>query len=171
MVNYPNIETERLFMRELTLDDVEAVYKHFSYPEVTRFMDIEVCKDLREAEEIIAFHIHDSGCRYGLFNKENDELIGTCGFHCWSTEILETKAEIGFDLSPNYWGRGLMQEALMKITRIGFDLMKLDYIEATTEVENLQSQRLLEKMGFNQESELKDNLMYFTLRDKETVCK
>ncbi|PJN54356.1 hypothetical protein PAEVO_10770 [Paenibacillus sp. GM2FR] len=79
---YPNIETERLFMRELNLDDVEAVYKHFSFPEVTRFMDIEVCKDLREAEEIIAFHIHDSGCRYGLFNKENNERIGTCGFHC-----------------------------------------------------------------------------------------
>ncbi|WP_442600743.1 GNAT family N-acetyltransferase [Paenibacillus sp. KN14-4R] len=162
---FPNIETERLFMRELTLDDVEAVYKHFSYPEVTRFMDIDVCKDLREAEEIIAFHIHDSGCRYGLFSKENNGLIGTCGFHCWSTENQETKAEIGFDLSPDYWKRGLMQEALMKITRIGFDLMKLDYIEATTEVENVQSQRLLKRLGFTQESELKDNLIYFTLRE------
>ncbi|MEC0090608.1 GNAT family N-acetyltransferase [Paenibacillus macquariensis] len=82
---------------------------------------------------------------YGLFNKENNELIGTCGFQCWSTENQETKAEIGFDLSPNYWGRGLMQEVLMKITRIGFDFMKLDYIESTTDVGNLQSQRLLKK--------------------------
>ncbi len=45
--------------------------------------------------------------------------------------------------------------------------MKLDYIEATTEVENIQSQSLLKKLGFTQESELKDNLKYFTLRDKE----
>nr|WP_314590503.1 GNAT family N-acetyltransferase [Paenibacillus terrigena] len=170
MVIYPNIETERLFMRELTLDDVEAVYRHFSYLEVTKFMDIEVCKDLREAEEIIAFHINDSGCRYGLFNKENNELVGTCGFHCWSTEDQETKAEIGFDLSPDYWGRGLMQEALMKVLRMGFNLMNLDYIEASTEVDNIKSQKLLTKMGFNQENELKDNLVYFTLRDKETVC-
>lgn len=168
-MNYPSIESERLFMRELTLDDIEAVYKHFSYPEVTRFMDIEVCKDRSEAEEIIAFHIQDSGCRYGLFSKENYELVGTCGFHCWSTETIESKAEIGFDLSPQYWGKGLMKEALEKMIRIGFDLMKLDYIEATTEVENIQSQSVLIKMGFKQDSELKDNLAYFTLRNNESA--
>ncbi len=134
-------------------------------------MDIDACQDLREAEEMIAFHINDTGCRYGLFNKENNELIGTCGFHCWLNVNQETKAEVGFDLSPKYWGRGLMQEALMEVIRIGFELMKLDYIEATTEVENLRSQRLLKKMGFTQESELKDNLLYFTLRDTETVKK
>ncbi|ECH9276424.1 N-acetyltransferase [Salmonella enterica subsp. enterica] len=164
-MNSPNITTERLFMRELTLADAEAVFKHFSVPEVTRFMDIEVCKDVREAEEIIAFHIQDSGCRYGLFSKETKELIGTCGYHCWSTEdYQETKAEIGFDLAPGYWGKGLMQEALNPLIRIGFELMGLDYIEATTEVDNLQSQRLLQKLGFHQESELKEGLLYFTLR-------
>jgi len=161
---YPELETERLSMRELTLEDADAVYRHFSIPEVTRFMDIEVCTELTEAEEIIAFHIHDSGCRYGLFSKENNELVGTCGYHCWSTVEHESKAEIGFDLSPKYWGRGLMQEALLPIIRVGFDIMKLDYIEATTEVDNIQSQSLLKKMGFDQASQLKDNLMYFTFR-------
>lgn len=164
-MKYPNIETERLNMRELTLEDTEAVYQHFSIPEVVRFMDIEVCNDLQEAEEIIAFHIHDTGCRYGLFDKETSELIGTCGFHCWTTDQDETKAEIGFDLSPTHWGRGYMQEALNKMIRLGFDLMKLDYIEATTEIENLQSQKLLKKLAFIQDKELKDGLIYFTLRD------
>ncbi|MNJ73607.1 hypothetical protein D3C77_704260 [compost metagenome] len=56
-----------------------------------------------------------------------------------------------------------------KIIRIGFDSMKLEYIEATTEVENHQSQRVLMKMGFKQENELKDNLLYYTFRDKETA--
>ena len=166
-MKYPDIETERIFMRELTLEDVKEVYRHFSIPEVTKFMDIEVCKDLKEAKEIIAFHIEDSGCRYGLFNKENKELIGTCGFHCWSIVDDETKAEIGFDLSPSYWGRGLMQEALKEIIQMGFGLMKLDYIEATTDIENLQSQKLLRKMEFTQEEELKDDLLYFILRDKK----
>lgn len=86
MLKYPHIKTNRLFMRELTLDDAEAVYRHFSSPEVTAFMDIEVCKNIEEVQEIIAFHINDSGCRYGLFNIGNDNLIGTCGFHCWSIE-------------------------------------------------------------------------------------
>lgn len=109
---YPDLETERLLIRELTLIDAEAVFRHFSVPEVTKFMDIEVCKDLQDANEIIAFHMNDSGCRYGLFYKESKELIGTCGFHCWSNKNRETKAEIGFDLTPFYWGKGRMQEAL-----------------------------------------------------------
>lgn len=167
-MQFPAIKTERLFMRTLTLEDIEAVFNHFSVPEVTRFMDIDVCKDLYEAEEIIAFHVQDSGCRYGLFSKENQELVGTCGFHCWSNEGGETKAEIGFDLSPRYWGKGYMQEALKEIIRIGFDLMNLDYIEATTEVENFQSQKLLMKVGFHPEAQLKDDLLYFTLRDERS---
>lgn len=166
MVDFPVIETKRLFMRELSLTDVESVYRHFSNPEVTRYMDIEVCKDLNEAEDIILFHINDSGCRYGLFSKEKNELIGTCGFHCWIKDDQGSRAEVGFDLSPDYWGKGFMQEALNVLIMIGFNRMKLDCIEATTEIENLQSQRLLEKMGFSKEHELKDGLMYFTLRNE-----
>lgn len=165
-MNYPDIETDRLIMRELTLGDAEAIYRHFSIPEVTRFMDIDVCKDLREAEEIIAFHIDDSGCRYGLYSKEDNDLMGTCGFHCWIIEDEESRAEIGFDLSPRYWGRGFMQEALNEMLDIGFELMKLDYIEATTEIQNVQSQKLLKKMNFTQEG-LKNDLMYFTLRNRK----
>lgn len=164
MVDFPIIKTNRLFMRELTLDDVGSVYRHFSCPDVTKFMDIETCKDIQEAEDIITFHIHDSGCRYGLFTVEN-ELIGTCGFHCWVNDDQGSRAEIGFDLSPDYWGKGIMQEALEEILQIGFKLMKLDWIEATTEIENQQSQRLLEKLGFHREHELRENLLYFTLRN------
>lgn len=168
-MKYPEIETERLYLRELTIEDVEKVFRHFSDPDVVRFMDIEVCKDFTEAEEIIMFHIDDSGCRYGLYSKENNELIGTCGFHCWSTEKDGIKAEIGFDLTPRYWGRGLMQEALNEVIEMGFKLMKLDYIEATTEIENLKSQKLLKKLGFIKSEELKDNLLYYTLRVMKAV--
>lgn len=49
--------------------------------------------------------------------------------------------------------------------------MELDYIEATTEVGNLQSQRLLKKMGLVQMKDLKDGLFHFTLRDRDGVKK
>lgn len=68
-------------------------------------------------------------------------------------------------MSPSYWGMGLMQEALLKMIRVGFDVMKLDYIEATTEIENIRSQNLLKKIGFNKESDMKDGLIYFKMRD------
>lgn len=68
-VEFPSLETERLNLRLLTLQDSKIVFKHFSDEEITRFMDIEPCKAVKEAEEIIRFHLEDSGCRWGLFDK------------------------------------------------------------------------------------------------------
>ncbi|WP_339277636.1 GNAT family N-acetyltransferase [Paenibacillus sp. FSL W8-0426] len=167
VIEFPRLETERLMMRELTLQDAASILNHFTDPEVIKFMDIEACKDIAEAEEIIAFHINDSGCRYGLFSKEKDELLGTCGYHCWMANQDGTRAEIGFDLAPRYWGKGIMQEALRELIPMGFDLMQLQYIEATTEQKNDQSQKLLTRLGFKQEPFLKDNLLYFTLRREQ----
>ncbi|WP_422660574.1 GNAT family N-acetyltransferase [Paenibacillus sp. EC2-1] len=167
MVVFPDIETHRLYLRELTLLDVESVCKHFSDPNVTQYMDIEPCKTMNEAEEIIQFHIHDSGCRYGIFHKMDNKLIGTCGFHCW-VQGEEPRAEIGFDLSSDFWGQGFMKEALAELIRIGINVMKLHYIEATVEQENIRSQRLLQSMNFTKHNELKDGLFYYTFIAMDT---
>ncbi|WP_327205256.1 GNAT family N-acetyltransferase [Paenibacillus sp. Root52] len=168
IVTFPMIETDRLVLRELTMLDVQAVFQHFSDATVTQFMDIEPCVSLTEAEEIIQFHIADSGCRYGLFLKLNHEFVGTCGFHCWD-QGQPSKAEIGFDLSASYWGQGLMHEALTEVVKIGFDHMKVDYIEATVEQENARSIRLLQKMHFYKHDELVDKLLYYTLTKREAA--
>lgn len=147
MTLFQPMETQRLYMRELTLADRESVFEHFADEKVTRFMDIEPCLNVEEAEEMIQFHIDDSGCRYGIFNKITHQLIGTAGYHCWNPNV-PSSAEIGFDLFPSYWGQGLMQEALTAIIPIGWNIMKLDWIEATVEQENIQSQRLLGKLNF-----------------------
>ncbi|WP_141136750.1 GNAT family N-acetyltransferase [Paenibacillus herberti] len=84
---------ERLNLRILTLRDSEGVFKHFS------------------DEEIIAFHIEDLGCRWGLFDKNDNSLIGTCGFHYLRNTNDDFTAEVGFDLSKQRWGRGLMVKA------------------------------------------------------------
>lgn len=72
---FPEIETDRLKLAILTLDDIEAVFKHFSDENVTRFMDISPCRDRNEAEEIIRFHIEDTGCRWGIFSKSDAQFI------------------------------------------------------------------------------------------------
>lgn len=72
VAEYPLLETTRLQLRILTLQDVEEVFGHFSDEAVTRFMDIEPCKNLDEAKDIISYHMEDAGCRWGLFDKSND---------------------------------------------------------------------------------------------------
>lgn len=144
-------------------EDREAVFRHFSDEEVTRYMDIPPCRDLSEADEIIQFHIDDSGCRWGVFDKQQDQLAGTCGYHGWTTGPAG-KAEIGFDLSKGYWGRGLMSEALLPVIKFGYEVMGLEIIEATVDSKNDRSMRLLTALGFSKGEERVDNLEYFYMR-------
>lgn len=161
-IKYPSIETLRTELRELIIENREEVFQHFSKSDVTEFMDIEPCKDLKEADEIINFHLTDSGCRWGVFLKDDNKMIGTCGFHCLDL-VKEHKAEIGFDLSKEYWGRGLMTEAIMPIISFGFERINLEYIEATVEQENMRCQKILERIRFKKANQLTDNLYYYSL--------
>ncbi|MNG31697.1 hypothetical protein D3C84_1175480 [compost metagenome] len=56
-----------------------------------------------------------------------------------------------------------MQEVLRELLLIGFRLMKLDFIEATVEVANIQCQKLLTKLNFEREEQLRDGLYYYKL--------
>ena len=165
--SYPVLVTSRIVLRELTLDDVSAVFHHFADPDVTRFMDIEPCKDVAEAAEIIQFHLDDAGCRWGLFSKKDHSLMGTCGFHCWDKE--NGQAEIGFDLSKSYWGQGLMKEALEAVIAYGFQAMNLKLIEATVETDNVRCQKLLDKLAFKRAVKLKDHLYDYYLESSNGV--
>ena len=163
---FPALETERINLQILTLENSEEVLKHFSDINVTRFMDIEPCKDIKEAEEIINFHLDDSGCRWGLYNKNNNKFIGTIGFH-YLRKSESFIAEIGFDLSKDYWGNGFMPEAIKEVMSFGFTQMGLDIIDATVEPANERSINLMRKLGFNEDIELRDNLVYFYLNKKD----
>jgi [ribosomal protein S5]-alanine N-acetyltransferase len=160
---YTDIETERVLLKVLTLEDTESVYQHFSDPSVTEFMDIEPCKDLKEAEEIIQFHLDDAGCRWGLFYKENNEFIGTCGFHYLRRQPEGIVAEIGFDLAKAYWGKGLMKEVMQAVVDYGFNEVGFYKLDATVEPENTRSLTLMKRLNFQQDPELRENLVYFYL--------
>ncbi|MFK7805186.1 MAG: GNAT family N-acetyltransferase [Anaerolineae bacterium] len=146
--HFPAFDTERLLIRELTLEHSAALYEHFSDDDVTRYMDIDSLSSEAEAVNIINFHAKDSGCRWGLFERQSGQLIGSCGYHCWEQGEF-SKAEIGYDLAKAYWGMGIMQEAIHPILQFGFEQMGLSMVEAEVEKENAQSIKLLRKLGFH----------------------
>ena len=163
---FPALSTDRVQLRLLTLGDASAVWTHFADPEVTRFMDIEPCMSLAEAREIIDFHIRDTGCRWGLFERKSDELIGTCGFHCWRPEpAAQAEAEIGYDLARAQWGKGLMREVLQVVIPCGFETMRLHRIYAGIEPANLRSIRLLKGLGF--QSATRDGMQWLSIPREE----
>jgi ribosomal-protein-alanine N-acetyltransferase len=155
---FPVIETERLVLRPLAPTDLEFVFRHFSDPEVTRYMlDEEPLSDIRQAQELIDFYAQPDGKNYnrwGIARKENGALIGTCGFHKWNRR--SARAEIGYDLTPAFWGQGVMTEAVSAMLWNGFGRMGLNRVEAIVYPENIASVRLLTHLGFSREGVMRE---------------
>lgn len=155
----PQLATARLVLRAPRLNDADFIFKEWSDPEVTLYMrDQEPLKVREQAEEYLRTFLSPAEIPtqkwWGIEEKEGRQLIGTCGFFRWDEQ--HHRAEIGYDLCPDRWGRALMPEALTALIRHGFDQMRLNRIEATTHVENRRSQRVLEKLGFQREGLLRE---------------
>jgi ribosomal-protein-alanine N-acetyltransferase len=93
-----------------------------------------------------------------------DKLIGTICLFDFSEDL--SKAEIGFELLPHFQGKGIMQEAALKVIHFGFQHVGLKSIEAYTHSENQSSTRLLEKLNFKRESAADENFTIFKLTHK-----
>jgi len=156
---YPRLETARLVLRKLHMEDADFLFIEWSDPEVTRFMcDEEPLQKREQAEEFLRPFQSPQKNPYskwwGIGRKADRHLIGTCGYFRWDQK--HCRAEIGYDLCPDAWGQGLMPEALQALIRFGFEEMKLNRIEATVHVENMRSQRVLAKLGFQREGLLRE---------------
>jgi ribosomal-protein-alanine N-acetyltransferase len=156
--NFPSLETERLLLRQMTLEDTDFVFRHFSDSTVTQYlMDEPPVTEYAQAQEIIQFYMEPEGKthnRWGIIRKSGNQLIGTCGYHKWDKRYF--RAEIGYDLSPGFWGQGYMTEALRVVISNGFERMRLNRIEALVYIKNDRSIQLLQRLGFKQEGILRD---------------
>lgn len=147
-----------MLLRPITDKDTAALFAHFSQEEVTKYMDIDAFSNITEATQIISFFRESlerqEGMRWAITLQGKDELIGTCGFHRWSK--VHFKAEIGYDLLPALWGKGIMTEAIGLILKYAYEELQLNRIEAFVDPANAASSRLLGRLGFRHEGMLRD---------------
>ncbi|MCT4794776.1 GNAT family N-acetyltransferase [Exiguobacterium alkaliphilum] len=151
------LETNRLVLRSVTPADAASVLSYLCKPEVVAHMGLEPFATLDDALEEIAWYdsiLKDgTGFRFGITIKGQDVVIGSCGLLNRSEK--HHRAEIGFELSPDYWGKGIAGEALEAVVAYGFHELQLMRIEALVEPENEASMHLLERHGFLQEGLLR----------------
>jgi [ribosomal protein S5]-alanine N-acetyltransferase len=155
---FPVIETARLVLRELCLEDVPAVYSIFSDPEVTRYYDVSTMKKPEEAAALITWWLNRiknrKAIRWGIaWKSKEDRVLGTCGF----SEIDKPNylAEIGMDLAREFWNQGIITEAAAAMIDFGFRVMQLNRIETWVTLENGASIHILKKIGFQTEGILR----------------
>lgn len=140
------IETDRLRIREFSISDFTALRDLFSNAESMRFIgphrpmsDAEIQDWLNEQLLLQAKSI----TRYAVTLKNNDELVGVCG-----VKLMATKPDFGYFFRRKYWGQGLAFEACRAVLdhlAKSSPTMKYQIFVAK---ENLNSKRLLDKLGF-----------------------
>ncbi|MBN1261984.1 MAG: GNAT family N-acetyltransferase [Anaerolineae bacterium] len=161
MKTFPILKTQRLVLREFALTDAAAVLDSFTREKVTRFHNVSTMLDIEEAKALVkarkkAFTT-GRGIRWAIALREHGRQgIGSCGYYNFNRSFHS--AEIGYDLHPDFWGRGIMTEALTAIIDFGysdpFDF-HLNRIQALTHPENRASIALLRRLGFHEEGLLR----------------
>ena len=155
------LTTNRLHLREITIDDAPAIFSIFSNHKVMKYYGMASFTKIEQAEQLVR-HFAKSleqkkGMRWAIELKEQQGLIGTIGFNLLS--IPNKRVEVGYELHPDFWGKGLVGEALAAVVAFGFDQLQLNRIGATVFVENTASQQVLIKQGFEREGLLRQYIV------------
>ena len=154
-MTFPVLETERLVLRAIHDDDLDALRDIFGDDDVAYYLADQDGAITDDAELLLIIHwanriyANGSGIRWGICLKATSRLIGMCGFHL--LDGRNQHAEVGYDLAKAYWRQGIMTEALRPVLRYGFETLKLHRLEANVTEGNIASAKTLLKLGFQQE--------------------
>ncbi|MGG6237689.1 GNAT family N-acetyltransferase [Nodosilinea sp. AN01ver1] len=154
---FPTLETSRLWLRQATAFDAEAIFKLFSDPQVTQFHDLDTFTHLDQARAVIerrkmGFE-SDRPADAAIALKAQNTPIGSCGF-TW--DRASNQAEVGYELASKFWRQGIMTEALTAILNYGFEVQNLERVTAEIILDNTASRQLLKKLGFQSQGVLKE---------------
>ncbi len=161
---FPIIQTERLLLRKLTELDKVAIFKLRSDARVNKYLDRPLPLNMDEATAFINKinnSIEQNDCFYWAISLQNNaELIGTICL--WNFSDDQLNAELGYELSPNFHGQGIMNEAIKQVIQYAFEIIGLKLIDAYPHKDNESSIKLLKKNGFTWQADKidEDNLNY-----------
>lgn len=159
---FPILETERLVLRRIILDDAQSYFelrsnvdamKHICKPLQTSIEESK--KMIYQINEMIAFN---DGIGWAISLKDNPKMIGSVSFH--RIDKVHYRAEIGYMLHPNYWRKGIVSEAVEAIIKYGFNILKFHSIEAHIDPTNVGSEKILQNFNFVKEAYFKENYFF-----------
>ena len=162
VTEFPGLTTNRLRLREPMKRDAATLAPLWSHAAVTRFSNMADAPKPAQIERLVAWmvqlHPKGSGCAWIIEDAASATPIGAIRFNrfdkTWRYGV------VGYELHPEFWGRGLMTEALRAVVTCGHEVYKLNRIEAWTLPGNPASDRVLEKTGFRYEGTLRQRAWF-----------
>jgi len=159
---FSNLTTERLFLRELQLDDAGEIFRLRSNKDVNDLIGRRSAVTIDDAIEFIRMiqdkAANDESVLWAITLAGDPKLIGTVLY--WNIKPEKNKAELGYELLPEHQGKGIMTETLKKVIEFGFKELNFKMITAETNERNDKSIQLLEKLGFKLEGRDGEFLIY-----------
>jgi len=158
---FPVIHTNRLDLVEIRQQHLKNIYNLFSDENVTRFYNLLPLTVESDAQKFIDWYQNrfkeKLGIRWGISLKGEQDIIGTIGFNNFTKRH---KANIGYDLQPDYWNKGIMTEALRAVINFGFNQLEINRMEAEVMQGNVNSEKLLLKLNFLKEGVLREWMLW-----------
>jgi len=153
---FPTLSTPRLSLRELSEQDVSALFNIYSDPLVMRY-SLEAPYGSHLSARILVRYFKEEYQQqrliwWGMEHRRDQIIIGTLGL--WNIHASEYWAELGFDTASSYWRKGYTYEAIRAVLCFGFEALGLERIIAKTVLQNEPSHRLLYKVGFSKQGYL-----------------
>lgn len=165
------LHTQRLRIRELTLDDADAVFAYASDSEVHRFMTWPRPESPEDTHDFLRKCVRDahthprSSYELAIVDAATNQLIGAIGIHEVNAE--HKRGEIGYILHRDQWGKGLMTEALGEVLKFGFTTLELQRLDAYHVVANAASGAVMKKAGMQCEGRVRS---YLNIRGEQHDC-
>lgn len=169
---FPNLTSARYNLRPLSIEDDKEIFILRSDERVLKYLGKPKAKSINEAREFI--DKINNGIKnnewimWVIESKESSLFIGTICL--WNLSDDRTKADIGFEILPDHFGKGIMQEVIPIILKFGFNDMQLDVIEGEVDPANIKSIKLMEKFGFEFYKNLESTDVY-NLKNKNRTIK
>ncbi|MCA0388269.1 MAG: GNAT family N-acetyltransferase [Bacteroidetes bacterium] len=169
MKNFPELQQSRVVLRKPSTEDSEFIFRLRSDVEVGKYLDRRPQTKLQEAEEFLKKIINGLAGMNWLYWIITEKDSGNClGTIClWNFSGDRKSAEAGFEILPEYQGKGFASEALSAVLRYGFYELSLDKIDGFVESANLRSLGLMKKYGFSLAKELEEKS---SIDGSETKC-
>ena len=158
---YPYNCIKRIILSKISEDGLDDMHEYSILPEFYEFMNIKISRTKKDTADYIKklLERNKNGYKDGLamywFIRElnSSKVIGSIGLV--GINVEEKKVEIGYGLSPKYWGSGIIFEALWLILKYCFETLKLETIYVECDLHNLRTISILKAVGFDENKAFK----------------
>jgi len=158
-----SVETGRLLLRSMRLEDAKAIHAYQSLPEIAQYQYWEP-RSLEEVEAKVAEWAEmrrldgEGTLAFAVETRADRKLIGDVSLRVTSVEARQ--GTFGFSLHPACQGRGYATEACRVLLKIGFEDLKLHRIFACCDARNTASWRVMERLGMRREAHFKEHALF-----------